>query len=464
MKISSSTTRDSNKGNKGCFKDGFKGRFRGGLRNNLCGWFSGVKGSILSVFTANVVNKIIGFLSTMVVTRVLTTTDYGIWGYTLNIYSYLGLISGLGLMSGSGQFGTEHKGEGRAYSYFRYCISRGIVINTGIVILVTVIICHVTLPIEEAKPFILMYVPHLLLDYIFAITQGILRSKNRIKEYALLTNINTLLIALGITGGVFWGITGLIVGKYIASLVAIAYAGMKLRDTAVAIRKAEGLSKTEKKALWHYSILIGACSAMNCAEYLLDVTLIATMIRSATDIGIYKVGCIIPSALQFIPVSVVTAILPIMVYHKDEINWIRSNLKKVYIYMTIFNALIASTLVIFAPLVITIISGEKYLVAVPVTRILLLGYFISGTFRSLSVQFLAAFRRVSFSVFISIVTCVTDVLLNYFLILRYQMIGAAYATLLVNTITAIMSITYLLYLVKKGTISDVMRSNNSNNV
>ena len=41
----------------------------------ISSWFSGVKGGILSVFTANVVNKIIGFLSPMVVTRVLTTTD-----------------------------------------------------------------------------------------------------------------------------------------------------------------------------------------------------------------------------------------------------------------------------------------------------------------------------------------------------------------------------------------------------
>ena len=103
---------------------------------------------------------------------------------------------------------------------------------------------------------ILMYVPHLLLDYIFAITQGILRSKNRIKEYARLTNINSFFTAVGICGGVFWRITGLIIGKYIASLVAIAYAGMKLKDTAVFIRRAEKLSKSEKKALWHYSIII----------------------------------------------------------------------------------------------------------------------------------------------------------------------------------------------------------------
>ena len=422
-------------------------------------WFSGVKGGILSVFTANVVNKIIGFLSTMVVTRVLTTTDYGIWGYTLNIYSYLGLISGLGLMSGSGQFGTEHKGEGRAYSYFRYCISRGVVINTGIVIISSIILCVITLPINEAKQFILLYMPNLLLDYIFAITQGILRSKNRIKEYARLTNINSFFTAVGICGGVFWGITGLIIGKYIASLVAIAYAGMKLKDTAVSIKRAEKLSKSERKALWHYSIIIGSCAAMNVLVYQLDITLIAAMIRSATDVAVYKVGTLIPNALYFIPVSIVTAILPTIIYHKDNMAWIRSNLKKIYIYLTLFNTFLTAILFISAPLVIRFFSGEKYLVAVPVFRVLILGYFFSGTFRSLSVNLLSSFRRIRYSFLISITSCITDIVFNYFLILKYQMIGAAYATLLVDIITAVMSLTYTIYLLKKGTINEILQKN-----
>lgn len=430
------------------------------LNSLFSGLFSGVKGGIFSVFTANVVNKIIGFVTTMVVTRVLTTTDYGIWSYTLNIYSYLGLISGLGLMSGCGQFGTENKGVGKAYSYFKYCLSRGLIINTGIIIIATTILCAIKLPIDEAKKFILFYVPNLLFDYILAITQGILRSKNRIKEYARLLNINSFLVAVGICGGVFMGINGIIIGKYIASFISIIYADFSLKDTFTSIRQSEPLKKNDKIALWQYSIVIGACAAMNVLVYQLDITLIAAMIRSANDVGIYKVGSVIPNALQFIPSSIVTAILPIIVYHKDDVKWIRFNLKKVYIYLTTFNTVLTILLFIFAPLVIQFFSGEKYLVAVPVFRVLLLGYFFSGTFRSLSVNLLSSFRRVKYSLFISVTSCVTDIVFNYFFILKYQMIGAAYATLLVDIITAVTSVIYVMYLLKRGTISEIMQKNN----
>ena len=91
--------------------------------------------------------------------------------------------------------------------------------------------------------------------------------------------------------------------------------------------------------------------------------------------------------------------------------------------------------------------------AVPVLRVLTLGYFFSGTFRTLSVNLLAAFRRVRYGLFISVVSCISDIVLNYYLILRFGMIGAAYATLAVDIITAALSFIYVFILLRKGTIN-----------
>ena len=107
-----------------------------------------------------------------------------------------------------------------------------------------------------------------------------------------------------------------------------------------------------------------------------------------------------------------------------------------------------------SPFIIRIISGEKYLASVPVLRVLTLGYFCSGTFRNLSLNLLAAFRRVHFGLFIAILTCVLDIGLNYYFIKGFGMIGAAYATFLVDIITAIISFGYVVYLLRKGTINE----------
>ncbi len=428
-----------------------------GQRNSF---ISKVKAGVVHTLSANVINKFISMISAMVVTRLLSQTDYGIWSYTINLFSYLVLISGFGLISGNMQFAAENKGEGKAYSYYRYCFSKGFLLDFGLIIIFGTVCQVITLPINESKPYILIYLPHLLLEYVLAIIQGILRSKNKIKEYAFLLNVDTIAIAICTCVGALFGITGLIIGRYLASAISLTVGYLKNKEYIGKIKTAERLSTSEKKGLWYFSLFTGASSAMNLLVYQLDITLIGAMIKEPTDVAIYRVGTLIPNALQFIPSSIVIAILPTILYHKNEVGWIRTNIKKVYLILIGFNIILVTGLMVFAPFIIRIVSGEQYLPAVPVFRVLSLGYFFSGTFRTLSVNLLASFRRVKYGLAISVVSCVSDIVLNYFLIKQYSMIGAAYATLVVDIITALMGSIYVVILLRKGTINEFLQETN----
>lgn len=411
-----------------------------------------LKSGVVRLLSANVINKAVGMISTMIIMRLLTKNEYGIWGYALNIYSYLLLITGFGLVSGGLQFGTENQGKGKAYSYFRYCIKTGVLIDSAIVVIAEVAVCLIHLPIDGSKPYVTTLIPILIPEYLLALGQAILRAQNRIKEYARVLNINTFLIMVGTCGGAVFGIKGIIVGRYISCLLSIYMEFRLIGIDVKGIKESEALSREEKVQLWHYSIFTGLSSAMNCLVYSLDVTLIAELIKNASDIGDYKAGATIPNALQFIPVSVVISILPTVIYNRKDIKWVRKYLKKVYLGMIAVNLVISAGILLFAPFIIRLISGNGYEAAVPVLRILTLGYFFSGTFRNLSCNLLASFRRVSFGLFISVMTCVLDLVLNYIMIKEYGMIGAAYATLIVDIIAAILSFGYLLFIIIKGNV------------
>lgn len=406
---------------------------------------------------ANVLNKAVGMISSMIITRVMTTTDYGILGYALNIFSYLTLVSGLGLLSGNIQFGTENKGGGRAYAYYKYCLLVGLIIDIFLVSISIGVISVLELPLKDSKRFVLLYIPLLLFEYVIAIVQGILRSKNKIKEYARYLNLNSLSVAVGTCVGAFWGVLGVIVGRYLASVITVAFSWLFLHDSTAQIIGAERLLGNEKKVLWKFSLVIGACSALNLLVYSLDITLIANMIRSTEEVGLYKAGTIIPSALAFVPNSVITAVLPNIIYHKNDMGWIRNRLNKIYVYLMGFNLILSATLILSAPLVMTLFAGKKYAKSAPVLRLLVAGYFFSGTFRGLSVNLLSAFRRVRYSLFISVSTCVADIVLNHYLIGKMGMIGAAYATLVVDILSAFLSFCYVFVLLKKGTINEFLK-------
>lgn len=424
------------------------------MKQQLLKLYEKLKAGVLRTLTANVINKAVGLISSMAITRILSTTDYGTWSYAQNLYSYLTLITGFGLISGVLQFGAENKGEGKAYSFFNYCTKTGLLLDFILVTIFGLAVAAIQLPIEGAKPFVIVILPVLLVEYVNSIGQCILRAQNRIKEYANVLNVNTILVAVGTCGGALIGLWGVVIGRYLAYLLSIGFLVWSLRRDVGKIRNADNLNKEDKKQLWHYSLFTGASSAMNCVMYSLDITLIAALIKNANDVAIYRAGTLIPNALQFIPSSVIVAILPSIIYNRADLGWVRKNTIRTYTGLLALNTVIVGILLIASPLIIRIISGEKYMASVPVLRVLTLGYFCSGTFRNLSLNLLAAFRRVHFGLFIAVLTAVLDIGLNYVFIQGYGMIGAAYATLLVDVITAIISFGYVIYLFRKGTINE----------
>ena len=425
------------------------------MNQRLIEFYNKLKTGVLRTFSANVINKAVGLISSMAITRILSTTEYGVWSYVLNLYSYLAMITGFGLISGVLQFGAENKGEGKAYSFFKYCTKTGLLLDFIIVTVFASIVVAIQLPIEGAKPFVLVFLPILLVEYANSIGQCILRAQNKIKEYANVLNVNTILVAVGTCCGALFGLRGVVVGRYFAYSLSIIYLISLLKNDIVKIVNADILKNEEKKQLWHYSLFTGASSAMNCIMYSLDITLIAALIRNAKDVAIYRAGTLIPNALQFIPSSVIVAVLPTIIYNRNELDWVKKNTKRIFGGLFVLNTFIVGVLFIASPLIIRIISGDKYLASVPVLRILALGYFCSGTFRSLSVNLLAAFRRVHFGLFIAAITCILDISLNYYFIKWYGMIGAAYATLFVDVITAVISFGYVNHLLRKGTINEI---------
>lgn len=405
--------------------------------------------NVIQVFTANVVNKIVVMISNMIITRLLTKSQYGLWSYVLNIYSYASLVSGLGLASGVFQFGVENRGKKEEFGLYKYCLSVGLIINSIISLIFIGGSWVIKYSIPDVKKFISIYLPILLLEYIIEILLTILRCKDKIGAYAKLININTILVAFFTCAGANFGVLGVIIGKYIAAVISIIYIIKNTRHYLTEIIKTKLFPKWLKKELWHYSVFTGMCSTLNRVLYLLDVSMIASLMKNAMDVAVYKVATLIPNSLEFIPSSVIIVILPNIISNKEDAEWLKKNIRVVYIGLFILNLIIGSFLIVLAPFVIGIISGKQYLDAVPPFRILVLGYIVAGTFRNLSTNILAGLKYVTFNLIISITTGIADIMLNYFLIKNIGMIGAAYATLGVELIASVLSFLFVVKAIKK---------------
>lgn len=397
------------------------------------------------IFGSNVINKIIGFLSSIILVRLLTKAEYGIFTYSWNIYSILILANGLGMESAVLQICSEKTGDDEfCKKATSYGAKIGFGFNCLLCVGLAVIGFFIPLAYNGANTLIklLCFLP--LCQLLYNLTCIVLRYQRKNSEYSKLTIINTSLLLIGsVVGALLFKEKGLILGYYIA-YISSAFVGNRVYGVHLEI-KSNGLMKQVQKDL----ISIGLVSMINngISEllYLLDVFILGIVASNEAVLASYKVATIIPTAMAFIPLSLMTYTYPYFAEHKDDKSWCLSNYKKILFGFGGFNLVISSILFLGANIFVEILFGSQYIDAVPVFRLLAINYFISGTFRIISGNLLVTQRKLKFNTIVAVLSGIVNVIADYFFIQFWGSIGAALATVLVVAFSSIMNTTYLIY-------------------
>lgn len=410
------------------------------------------KSGFAHVFGSTVINKIIGFMSTVVLVRILTKSEYGIFTYSWNIYSIAVLFSGFGMASAILQLCSEKNSD---VDYCNAVYFRGKRFGSRFNLLFILVFLGIAffapLKIPGAKRLLicLCLLPEVAFQYDIQTTY--IRSRKKTKEYSYLSILNAVLVLAGSVAGALIGRElGLVFGRYLAyavtHLVALHLHIIPHHDTGIV-----AIPDTEKKAMISIGGISMVTAGLSQLLYLIDVFVIGIVIPDETIIASYKVATQIPTALSFIPTAVVTFIYPYFAEKKDNKKWCLTNYKKVLLGIGVFNLLITSILYFGSVPIIRIVFGEKYLDAVTPFRILAVTFFFSGTFRTIAGNLLLAQRKLKYNTFVAGVSGGLNIILDYVMVSNFGMNGAAIATFLVVVFTSIMNVGYLLYVYTRKT-------------
>lgn len=402
------------------------------------------------VFVSTVINKIIGFMSTLVLVRILTKSEYGIFAYSWNIYSIAVLFSGFGMASATLQLCSE-KNSDSDYCKAVYLHGKrfGSKFNLLFIPLFLGIAFFSPLKIPGAK-WLLIYLSLLPeIAFQFDIQTAYIRSRKLIKKYSYISILNAILVLIGsVIGAVIGRELGLVFGRYLAYAVTHMVA-LRLNIIPKTANGKVSIASHDKKAM----VSIGGISMINSGLsqllYLIDIFIIGLVISDETIIASYKVATQIPTALSFIPNAVVTFIYPYFAERKDNHNWCLNYYKIVLLGIGSLNFLIALILYIGAEPVINIAFGAKYLDSLISFRILTVAFFFSGSFRTIAGNLLVAQRKLKYNTFVAVISGGLNIILDYVMAKNYGMNGAAIATLIVVLFTSLMNVSYLLYVYKK---------------
>ena len=326
------------------------------MNNSITSIFEAVrklKGKgLFDIFGANVINKILAFLSSIFIVRILTKEEFGTYAYLQNILSFFLLLNGAGVTSGYLQYGSKYWKDFKRFSFFKYSFKIGLTCNFIIGILISAYALFLSRDSKEISMLLIYMCLIPFFSLIFELLQTYNRVERDFKKYSRLTTINTVVYVLGMLAGAYlMKVTGIIVFHYIALFISILFGVYTFSARNVQWSKIKEPERKEKKNFMSFSILTMLSNAAGQLTYILDVFIIGFLLKDLNILASYKTATIIPFALTFIPISIMIFVYPYFVEHARDVDWVKKNYKNLLLYNGAFNLAISLFLIIFSKLI-----------------------------------------------------------------------------------------------------------------
>lgn len=406
------------------------------------------KEGLFHIFGSRVISQVGALISSMVVIRFLEKAEYGHYVSANNIYSYPAIFVGMGMASAIMQFCSERVSENRKTAIFRHALLTG----NGANFLVSLVTAGLALwKYQTGKPEVAFYLLLLcalpFVSYADSYSQTVLRVKleNKVFSYANIAFSVALLLGNIVLTNLF-DVPGLIYSRYLAIFISAVFCMTALRKDRffAAMRENEvRLERAEKRQVNSYAFVCAITNFASVVLTLLDITCLDLVLDDPTVLADYHVAVAIPAACIFVPSSLMTFFYPKLVNaissSKREGLSCALQIAKV---SALVNGFVFICLMVFAPLIIWIIYGEKYLNVISMFRVLSLNYLVHCA-SNITGNMIAAMKKVKINLAIAVFSGLLNVCLNLTLIPILGAIGAAVATVSVSATVAVLDFLYI---------------------
>lgn len=408
-----------------------------------------------SIFIATVFSKVVTLLGSVILVRVLSKTDYGIYSYISNCFTMLFIFNDLGISSATLQYLTESLDDKRRQrQIINYSLKSCLVVSIITCLLVLLSPYFYPYTMEEARVLtpMLFLVPMIMIAY--GLLSMILRANFDNRRYGKLqifitfSTYITLIIA-----SIIWGVKGAVLSHYIYSILILIYSIFLAnkyipRDKSTNLENSK-LDKKEKRNFIKYALSLQLNNTIGGLLITIDTFLIGYMIPIPELIASYNVGSKLPYALNFLSSCIAIYISPHFIKNRNDINWIKRNFNRLIKYSIIGFGILCVLLIVFAKLIFYILYGTEYYDSIPIYIVLVIGLFFISAFKNPCANILYSLRKVKVNTITNIVSLVVNFITNIVFIKLFGIIGAAITTTGINIIISIVYFVYLKKYIRK---------------
>lgn len=383
-----------------------------------------------SIVGANTLVKVITFCGGVVLVRVLSKSEYGIYSYVNNTIGFLILLGDMGTGLTTMQFSQEYYKSEKLKGFCAFGLK--------VTILFSIIpaICILTSPyyfpytIKEAIPLTVALTGIPFLNNLNTFLQTNLRIHLKNNKYAILCVISIMVHYIVLLPLAFqWGVKGAIYANYGYMAVTLFWS-ILFNKGSIYINNEDKkyLTRREKKEFIKYAIPTQLNSIAGQIMTLLDVFIIGLVYANENAIASYKIAATIPSACAFIPASIMLYITPYMARNRTNKIWLKRNIPKLLKYSIALYAIIAFIAIITSSWLIPLLFGPQYKDSIECYIILMIGFVFYGGIQAPVSNVLYTQRKIRVSLMITILGGISNILLCVVGIKVWGITGVAIAS------------------------------------
>lgn len=393
------------------------------------------------IFAGGICSKLVAFVSSIVLVRLVDKEAYAALAYADNIYSYVILVAGLGMASAVLKFSM---GEDRDKndSFYRFSMVFGTLFQVVLLVLLAIVVSKVKVPFKETSALLYSLLPYGFLYYWTLLLQSFFRTELKNNIYAKFSFVQILLVfILTVIGIKIAGVGGVPFARTASLILVIAIYGRPFFQR-VWHANLQRLEKSEVRGFMAMAISLLVSNIFSMIMPLNETFLVNNMIADEVATANYKVANLIPSQLPFVTSSIIIYFFPILAKEQDQ--------KKVWdkakqIGRNVFLLIMFISLVgfIITPFIIRFVYGSKYDDARVISGMLWIVYGLNAGIRMLPMNILPALGCVRYNVILSMLSCVIHLVLDFIFIKSLGIYGAAFATGIIYLISGVLYWYYL---------------------
>ena len=397
----------------------------------------------IGVFVASIFSKMTTMLVSILLSRILSTEDYGVLAIGLAVLFISQPVFGFGLQETLLRFGaaihmTLKEKTSLYMSYLKFGTLFALIVAASIFAAMPLLIQQKSASAISTYQ-ILAFAGVTL--FFFQLTANYFRILGENNTYSKIIGTQALLtITLAPLAGAFLGITGIALSwVLVPAITSLAYIVAKNNRQSMSLI---GKTSPPNREMLTYGLWVGLGGIASQGALMLD-TIMVGIYNGDVAAGLYRNASLLPLSLMFLPGIYMTSEFVHVRANADSSEFISKFYKD---YLMVFAPLAITILAVLITLpeaIITTLFGAKYVEAAPVLS--LLGLTIIPTFliRIPVGNILNAVGRANNNVVSAFIVLILNATLNYLLIPEFGLFGAAYASLGSIIVGSVISLYYL---------------------